>query len=61
MTEIAKVELKLKIQDLETFDRLVSALGAWADEAQDRGSLTAAEQELFDSAVELADAGGDRG
>ena len=52
---VVKLKMQLKIQDLDSFKRLVSALGAWAEEMQDRGSMTAAEQELFDAAVELAD------
>ncbi|MBB4207281.1 hypothetical protein [Roseinatronobacter bogoriensis] len=49
------VKLQLKIQDLDSFKRLVSALGGWAEEAQQRGSLTPAEAELFSAAVELED------
>lgn len=56
---VAELKLQLKIQDLDSFKRLVSALGAWADEVQERGALTAAEQELFNAAVELADAAKD--
>ena len=49
------MQIQLKIQDLDSFERLVSALGAWAEEVQERGSLTPAEAELFDAAVELED------
>jgi hypothetical protein len=55
MAEIATVKLKLKIQDLDGFKRLVAALGQWAECAQERGDMTAEEQELFDAAVELND------
>jgi len=47
--------LNLKIQDLESFKRLIEALGAWADEAKSRHNMTEAEAELFAAAVEIAE------
>ena len=48
--------IQIKIQDLETFSRLVAAIGTWADHVKQRGNLTPAETELLDAAVEQAEA-----
>ena len=56
---MVEMVLKLKIQDLESFKRLVTALGDWAEEVHKRGDLTPAEAELFAAAVELNDAARD--
>ena len=47
--------IKIKIQDLETFGRLVAAIGTWAKEVSERGNLTPSEKELYDAAVKQAD------
>lgn len=49
--------LQIKIQDLELFSRLVTAIGEWATEMRERGNLTRAEAELLNAAVELEEKG----
>lgn len=49
------IEIKLKVVDLDEFGRLVNAIAAWAKEVSRRENLTAAERELFDAAVDLAE------
>ena len=45
--------ITLKIQDMDTFKELVSALGAWAEEVAQKDSQTAAEKALFAAGTNL--------
>lgn len=51
---MAKLELGLRIQNLESFEELVAALGGWAEEASEKVLLSEAEQRLLDAAVDLS-------
>lgn len=55
MAQIENQTLELKIQDLDSFKELVSALARWAEEAAQKTDKTEAEAELFAAAVALAD------
>ena len=55
MAQNEPLTVTLKIQNIESFTRLVNALGTWADEVNEKETLTDAERELFDAAVELSD------
>ncbi|MGH1579044.1 hypothetical protein [Planktotalea sp.] len=52
MAENVVMDLKINIQDLESFKDLVLALGAWAEEARFRDDLTEAETNLLSAAYE---------
>ena len=54
MSEIETMRVRLKIENLKTFEQLFDALGTWADEANEKETLTDAERELFDAAVDLS-------
>lgn len=51
-----KLELELRIQNLDSFEELVAALGHWAEWVSEKSKstgVTEAEQRLFDAAVGL--------
>ena len=60
MAEIERLQLSVKVQALDTFQDLIAALAAWAEEAQRKPMLSEAEQRLFNAAIEADDAAKER-